>query len=60
VKVILVEPYFDMKTPNSIASATGARVVELLPSVCGERGACDYFTLFDYDLGKLSQAFQGQ
>ena len=60
VKVILVEPYFDLKTPNSIASATGARVVELLPSVCGERGACDYFKLFDYDLGALSRAFQGQ
>ena len=60
VKVILVEPYFDLKTPNSIASATGAKVVELLPSVCGERGACDYFKLFDYDLGALSRAFQGQ
>jgi len=60
VKVILVEPYFDRKTPDSIANATGARVVELLPSVCGERGACDYFKLFDYDLGALSRAFQGQ
>jgi ABC-type Zn uptake system ZnuABC Zn-binding protein ZnuA len=60
VKVILVEPYFDLRTPNSIASATGAKVVELLPSVGGEKEASDYFKLFDYDLGRLSQAFQGQ
>jgi zinc/manganese transport system substrate-binding protein len=60
VKVILVEPYFDLKTPNSIASGTGAKVVVLLPSVGGEKEATDYFKLFDYDLGLLSQAFQGQ
>jgi zinc/manganese transport system substrate-binding protein len=60
VKVILVEPYFDMRTPNSIASATGAKVVELLPSVGGEKEVTDYFKLFDYDLGALSRAFQGQ
>ena len=60
VKVILVEPYFDLKTPNSIASGAGARVVELLPSVGGEKEASDYFKLFDYDLGLLSQAFQAQ
>jgi len=60
VKVILVEPYFDLKTPNSIASGAGARVVELLPSVGGEKEASDYFKLFDYDLGKMAQAFQGQ
>jgi ABC-type Zn uptake system ZnuABC Zn-binding protein ZnuA len=60
VKVILVEPYFDLKTPNSIASATGAKVVVLLPSVGGEKEVTGYFKLFDYDLGLLSQAFQGQ
>ena len=26
VKLIIVEPYFDLKTPNSIASQTGAKV----------------------------------
>jgi ABC-type Zn uptake system ZnuABC Zn-binding protein ZnuA len=60
VKVILVEPYFDLKTPNSIASGTGAKVVVLLPSVGGEKEASDYFKLFDYDLGLISQAFQAQ
>lgn len=60
VKVILVEPYFDLKTPNSIASGAGAKVVELLPSVGGEKEVTDYFKLFDYDLARLAQAFQAQ
>ena len=58
VKIILVEPYFDLKTPNSIARETGARVVVLLPSVGGEKEVTDYFKLFDYDIGLLQNAFK--
>jgi len=58
VKVILVEPYFDLKTPNSVASQTGGQVVVLLPSVGGEKEVTDYFKLFDYDVGLLVKAFQ--
>jgi zinc/manganese transport system substrate-binding protein len=58
-KVILVEPYFDLKTPNSIARETGGKVVQYLPSVGGEKDVTDYFKLFDYDIGLLTQAFQG-
>lgn len=58
VKMVLVEPYFDLKTPNSIAGATGAKVVVLLPSVGGEPDAGDYFKLFDHDIGLLIKAFQ--
>src|SRR4030081_764180 len=50
VRVIMVEPYFDLKTPNSIASATGGKVVVMLPSVGGEKDVTDYFKLFDYDI----------
>jgi len=57
VKVMLIEPYFDLRTPNSVASQTGAKVLVLPPSVGGEKGADDYFKLFDYDLGLLKQAF---
>src|SRR6059058_2260029 len=32
-KIVMVEPYFDLKTPNSIAAQTGAQVVKYLPSV---------------------------
>ncbi len=58
VKVILVEPYFDLKTPNSVARETGAQVVVLAPSVGAEKEITDYVKLFDYDLGKLVAAFQ--
>jgi ABC-type Zn uptake system ZnuABC Zn-binding protein ZnuA len=58
VKVILVEPYFDLKTPNSVGRETGAQVLTLLPSVGGEKEVTDYFKLFDYDLALLTKAFQ--
>jgi len=58
VKVVVVEPYFDLKTPNSIGSATGAKVIVLLPSVGGEKEVTDYFKLFDYDINLLIQAFK--
>jgi ABC-type Zn uptake system ZnuABC Zn-binding protein ZnuA len=57
-KVVLVEPYFDLKTPNSIGNATGAKVVVYLPSVGGEKDVTDYFKLFDYDIDLLTKAFQ--
>jgi ABC-type Zn uptake system ZnuABC Zn-binding protein ZnuA len=57
-KVIMVEPYFDRKTPDSIARETGGVVVEYLPSVGGEKEVTDYFKLFDYDIGLLTKAFQ--
>jgi zinc/manganese transport system substrate-binding protein len=58
VKIELIEPYFDLKTPNSIASMTGAKVVVIMPSVGGKPEITDYFKLFDYDIGILIQAFQ--
>jgi ABC-type Zn uptake system ZnuABC Zn-binding protein ZnuA len=57
-KVILVEPYFDLKTPQAIARETGAQVVQYLPSVGGVKEVTDYFKLFDYDIGLLTKAFQ--
>jgi zinc/manganese transport system substrate-binding protein len=47
VKLILVEPYFDLKTPNAIARQTGGVVVVLPPSVGGTKDVPDYFKLFD-------------
>jgi ABC-type Zn uptake system ZnuABC Zn-binding protein ZnuA len=57
VKVIVVEPYFDLKTPNAIARETGGQVLVLMPSVGGEKEITDYFKLFDYNIAKLKQAF---
>jgi ABC-type Zn uptake system ZnuABC Zn-binding protein ZnuA len=57
-KVVLVEPYFDLKTPQAIARDTGAKVVQYLPSVGGEKQVTNYFQLFDYDIGLLIKAFE--
>jgi len=57
-KIIMVEPYFDLKTPNSVASQTGAKVVQYLPSAGGEKQVDTYFKLFDYDIDLLIKAFQ--
>ena len=57
IKLILVEPYFDLRTPNSIAQAVGGAALVLLPSVGGEKQVQTYFQLFDYDINLLATAF---
>ena len=60
VKIIIIEPYFDSKTPNAIGRDAGAQVVTLAPSVGGAKGApvSDYIQLFDYNVKTLVAAFQ--
>lgn len=60
IKLILVEPYFDLKTPNAIARQTGAKVLVMLPSVGGEPEVKDYLQLFDYDIRLFKEALAGQ
>jgi zinc/manganese transport system substrate-binding protein len=55
--VVLVEPYFDLKTPQSIGREANAQVVVYLPSVGGEKQVTNYFELFDYDIRLLIKAF---
>ena len=59
IRVILVEPYFDRKTPDAIASKTGAIVVPFYPSVGGVPQITDYFALFDYDIEAFVKAAGG-
>ena len=58
VKVILVEPYFDLKTPESIAREVGGKVLVLSPSVGGVKEAPDYIKLFDYNINLLTTTFK--
>jgi len=60
IKLILVEPYFDLKTPNAIAQQTGAKVLVMMPSVGGAPEVKDYLQLFDYDIRLLKTALSGQ
>ena len=57
--IILVEPYFDLKTPQSVARETGAKVIVLSPSVGSEKEVTDYIKLFDYDVNLLVGALKG-
>ena len=58
VKLVLVEPYFDLRTPNSVGRATGAEVLVMPPSVGGVKEVTDYFKLFDYDINLLVTALR--
>lgn len=59
VKAILMEPYFDKKTPQSVAERTGANLVVLYPSVGGAKsGTDDYFQLFDTNVANLVKALK--
>src|SRR6185436_9069643 len=58
VKVVLVEPYFDLKTPTAIGRETGARVLVMPPSVGGVKETSDYFALFDYNIKLLVNALK--
>ncbi|MDN2752700.1 hypothetical protein PAJ17_09635, partial [Campylobacter jejuni] len=50
VTLVLVEPYFDLKTPAAIAREAGAALVVMPPSVGGDAQTSDYFALFDYNV----------
>jgi ABC-type Zn uptake system ZnuABC Zn-binding protein ZnuA len=58
VKLVLIEPYFDLKTPNAIGRATGAQVLVMPPSVGGVKEITDYFALFDYNINRLVDAIK--
>jgi zinc/manganese transport system substrate-binding protein len=57
-KLIVVEPYFDLKTPQAIASQSGGQVLVLAPSVGGTKEAIDYIALFDYNVNTVLTALK--
>jgi zinc/manganese transport system substrate-binding protein len=58
VKLIVVEPYFDLKTPEAIANQVGGKVLILAPSVGGTKEATDYIQLFEYDVNLLASTLK--
>jgi zinc/manganese transport system substrate-binding protein len=58
VKIVMVEPYFDLKTPEAIGRETGAHILVMPPSVGGVKETTDYFKLFDYDISLLVDALK--
>ncbi len=53
-KLIVVEPYFDLKTPQSITNQIGGKTLVLAPSVGGDKAATDYIQLFEYNVNLLA------
>jgi ABC-type Zn uptake system ZnuABC Zn-binding protein ZnuA len=58
VKIMFVEPYFDLKTPNAVSRETGARVLVMAPAVGGDKEITDYIKLFDYDINLVLTAIK--
>jgi ABC-type Zn uptake system ZnuABC Zn-binding protein ZnuA len=58
IKIILVEPYFDLKTPQAIARDTGATVIVMPPSVGGTKEVQNYIQLFDHNVELLASAIK--
>jgi len=58
VTLILVEPYFDLKTPESIAREVGGKVLVLTPSVNGVKEAGSFIALFDYNVNLLTSTLK--
>ena len=57
-KVIIMEPFYNRKTADLVASKTGAKVLMLPPSVGGNKDVKDYITLLDYDLRQVAAALR--
>ena len=59
VKLIVVEPYFSLRTPQAIANqVSGGQVLILAPSVGGVKETTDYIQLFEYDVNLLAGALR--
>jgi ABC-type Zn uptake system ZnuABC Zn-binding protein ZnuA len=54
IRIILVEPYFDLRTPNAIARDSGATVLVMPPSVGGVKEAEGYIGLFEHNISLLA------
>lgn len=58
VRVIIKEPFYENRTPTMVAQRTGAKVVEVCPTVGGEPGTETYPKLIRHILTKLVNAVQ--
>jgi ABC-type Zn uptake system ZnuABC Zn-binding protein ZnuA len=59
IKLIIVEPYFSLKTPQAIANQVpGGEVLVMAPSVGGVKEATDFIQLFEYNVNLLSRALK--
>jgi ABC-type Zn uptake system ZnuABC Zn-binding protein ZnuA len=55
-KVIIMEPFYNRKMADLVATKTAATVLLLPPSVGGNKQVKDYISLLDYDLRQIAAA----
>lgn len=58
VRIIVRSPFYEAKTPSSIAAQTGARMVTLAPQVGALPEVGDYWSVFDTNLARLIAALE--
>ena len=58
VKLILIEPFRERKTPEFAASQTGAKIVIFPIMVGGQKETDDYLSLFDYTINQIVSALK--
>jgi zinc/manganese transport system substrate-binding protein len=58
VKVVLVEPWNDVKLANRVADEAGAKAIVFASAVGAVKGADNYFAAIDYNVNTLAKALQ--
>lgn len=58
IKVIIIEPYYNLKIAESIAKDVGAKIIVLPTLTGGIKGVETYLDLFEYNIDKLIEAFK--
>ncbi|MFQ5713860.1 MAG: metal ABC transporter substrate-binding protein [Candidatus Scalinduaceae bacterium] len=58
VKLIIIEDFRERKTPEFVASKTGAKIVILPIMVGGQKETKDYISLFDYYINRILSALK--
>jgi len=58
VKLILIEPFRERKTPEFVTSQTGAKIVVFPIMVGGQKETDDYLSLFDYTINQIVSALK--
>lgn len=60
IKVILKEPFYEDRFPKLVARRTGAKIVEVSPSIGGDANVKTYRSLLENILRKLVAAIKGE
>ena len=54
-KVIIMEPFYNRRTADLVASKTGAKVLQLPPSVLGLKHLKSYLSVLDHNVKKVAE-----